>query len=167
MGMGKHDELTASQAWRRALHPDQSPSAGSVTQRPLSSVLGPVLLAVGQVVVPLVGWVVGIVVIVVSPVWRPREKFLMFAAPLVGLAALGAGALARHQPLLAAPGAGYSGPSAADFFPSAPLLAGAVLPFLIANVIVAIFLAAIAIHRTRARVSIPGHDRSAGRTVDM
>jgi hypothetical protein len=123
-------------------------------RRPLSSIVGPALLAVGQVVVPLVGWVAGIVVIATSRAWLPREKFLLLVAPLVGLTALGIGALEQSQTLPAARGVAYGGPSTNDFFPSAPLLGSAVLPVLIANAIVAIVLVTIAIRRSRTREGI-------------
>jgi len=58
-----------------------------------------IALLVGGIVIPVAGWVVGVVLLWMSPVWRTRDKLLAtlvwpggLAAPILALFVLGAGA---------------------------------------------------------------------------
>ncbi|MGM7698633.1 HAAS signaling domain-containing protein [Microbacterium sp. A84] len=115
-------EAVAREAQEEVPVPVPPPTAPSVRNAPATSTRGfaiaaALTLSVGGIVLPFAGWVVGVVLVCFSSLWRAWEKAVAIIVPFVALIVIGGAGLLAFQ---AAPG-GAMGTSTGSGEFSAPV----------------------------------------------
>jgi hypothetical protein len=145
--------MKTSESTREAATVDAGVGGGRAAATKLASAgLAALLLMVGGLVVPPLGWVLGLVLVVLSRMWTWREKLLAILVPIV--AGTGAVAFAKWATDGPASSVRPVGPSITDFVDPARLMA-AVITIPIVFFVVGAWLLTVAIVRTRSGMVRP------------